>query len=350
VLEGAVFQPGDAYAYRTLMQEEPEPLFIIGAYRSGTSVLSWALGQHPNIFVLPETYWIASLAIGAQAAYAQGQQNPGAAHLPSFEHGPEEFFPHQGRCIDGFVRFGRDKLRHRYDIRPWLRREDVGGEPYQWFRAGTEPKRRWVDGTPRNALCVYELVAVLPRARFLHLVRSPHEVARSLMQFQRAGGPKHSQKLAYKVWFHVARAAWRAERAFGPERVRRIYYRDLTERPEQLIRECLELIGEPYSPDCLLPLARRINSSEVEGQATPDQRYRGGRFPAHIRRAEELFAQIGSPQTECRGPDEEVYRLLQKEAERRARVWIKGQELYERYTRVRERRYVHWLDRLGLLP
>ena len=32
-----------------------KPVFIIGSPRSGTSILTWALGQHPNLYPLEET-------------------------------------------------------------------------------------------------------------------------------------------------------------------------------------------------------------------------------------------------------------------------------------------------------
>lgn len=47
----------------------PRPIFVIGAYRSGTSVLTWSLGQHPDIWPIEETGWLAMLANGALAGY-----------------------------------------------------------------------------------------------------------------------------------------------------------------------------------------------------------------------------------------------------------------------------------------
>ena len=43
----------------------PRPIFIIGAPRSGTSITTWVLGQHPNIQTMPETGWIASMGVAA---------------------------------------------------------------------------------------------------------------------------------------------------------------------------------------------------------------------------------------------------------------------------------------------
>jgi hypothetical protein len=43
-----------------------KPIFVVGSPRSDTSILSWCLGQHPNILVLPESVWMGDFAIGSR--------------------------------------------------------------------------------------------------------------------------------------------------------------------------------------------------------------------------------------------------------------------------------------------
>jgi hypothetical protein len=54
-----------------------------------------------------------------------------------------------------------------------------------------------------------------------------------------------------------------AERAYGPETIRRLRYADLVNLSETAIRPLLDFLEEPYTAKCLDPLERRINSSKV---------------------------------------------------------------------------------------
>ena len=48
------------------------PIFVVGSPRSGTSILTWCLGQHPNIFPVPESNWMGNFAINVAMAYRVG--------------------------------------------------------------------------------------------------------------------------------------------------------------------------------------------------------------------------------------------------------------------------------------
>jgi hypothetical protein len=39
-----------------------KPIFIVGAPRSGTSILAWCLGQHPNILPQEESNWLGAFS------------------------------------------------------------------------------------------------------------------------------------------------------------------------------------------------------------------------------------------------------------------------------------------------
>ena len=66
----------------------------------------------------------------------------------------------------------------------------------------------------------------------------------------------------------AALAGVEAETRLGDERVLRVTYDDLLERPEALVRRCLEFVGEPYDARCLRPL-RGIRTGTFAERAAP---------------------------------------------------------------------------------
>jgi hypothetical protein len=226
------------------------PVFIVGSPRSGTSILTWCLGQHPNIFPVPESKWMGNFALNLAVSYRLGAARGDRTILSWMDILPDEFFTAFGRTInDDLI------LAHRSDLE----------RKRKMKRSPSEPKMRWVDGTPDYSLDIYALRKLFPQALFIHIVRNVCDVVRSMLNFHRVAGIElvRNEEAAYRYWLRMVRACMQAEAAYGPLVVKRLLYSSLIDDPASAMRSLLDFVGEPYCAGCLEPLKRRINSSNV---------------------------------------------------------------------------------------
>ena len=230
----------------------PRPIFIIGSPRSGTSVFTWAVGQHPNLLPIEETSWLARAATDLGVAYSIGSARGERSHLSAAGISRAEMFELSGRAFNELVVRGGE-------------RAEIGeaDDAFAVRRAATDPKRRWVDGTPENSFAVYGIHLLFPEARFVHLVRDVRAVVRSLVNFSNAGGQDMAPTEAWQKWFDCVSSAHNAERALGSNVVLRLRHQELVDDPEGTLERCMAHVGEELHPDCLRPLGDRINSSNV---------------------------------------------------------------------------------------
>jgi Sulfotransferase family len=266
-----------------------KPIFAVGSPRSGTSILTWCLGHHPNLFPVPESNWMGDFAANVAVAHQTGSARGDYSILSAMDIRDDEFFAAFGRSINELI------VGHRRDLE--IKRENSNSPSkvnLRWLEAtsmAAGPKARWVDGTPEYSLHICGLRKLFPEARFIHVFRDVDAVVRSMVNFHRATGIQlvANEEDAYKYWLRTVRACLKAEEAYSPDVVYRLRYTNLVEKPESALRSLLDFLGEPYSAKCLEPLSQRINSSNVP----PD--FRSGdpaTDPAIMEEARRLSAEI----------------------------------------------------------
>ena len=251
-------------------KELNRPIFVVGSPRSGTSILTWCLGHHPNIFPVPESNWMGDFAVNVALAYRVGAARDYYSILSAMDIPNDELFAAFGRSINDLI------LGHRTDLerKRFAKRIELKIDP-RWIKAASTaagPKTCWVDGTPEYSFHIYGLRKLFPQALFVHLVRDVRAVVRSMINFHRVTEIRlvANEEEAYRYWIRTVSACLVAERAYGPSVVYRIGYADLINEPESTMRSLLDFLSEPYTARCLEPLSQRINSSNVSDDFKAD--------------------------------------------------------------------------------
>jgi Sulfotransferase family/Putative peptidoglycan binding domain len=307
-----------------MQKEINRPIFVVGSPRSGTSILAWCLGYHPNIFPVPESNWMGDFAVNVGGSYQVGAARGILSILSAMGISRDEFFSHIGRSINSLIlkhRCDLDRKRLIIAVQRLLKEQgfylgEVTGEfddvtsaaVRRYGNAGgllyselvdslrtaasdSQCKTRWVDQTPQYSFHVCGLRKLFPDALFIHIVRDVTSVVRSMLNFHRLAGTHlvGNEEEAYETWLRMVKTCLKAEEAYGPRVVYRLRYSSLVGNPESALRSVLDFVGEQYSAKCLEPLSQRINSSNVPPDYRSDD---PATDPAIVEEARRLSAKI----------------------------------------------------------
>lgn len=217
------------------MPEYPKPpVFIVGAPRSGTTLLGRILDRHPALAICNETRFFEEV-YPQRAAF-------GALERPE----NRERFIHELLLTARVRLLGNDleKLRRQL-MEQGVTYRDVYRCLMQFY-ADSQGKPRCGDKTPVHSFFTETLSEWYPGAPIIHLVRDPRDVVASLQRMPWAPKSIVNNSL---FWVLFNRAA--AQSQHRPEYLR-VYYEQLVADPERELRRICSHIGEDYS-DSLLP-------------------------------------------------------------------------------------------------
>jgi hypothetical protein len=203
---------------------------IVGAPRSGTTLLRLMLDSHPELAIPPETGFLA-LAPKLAGSGDRLRERFFAA-VTGFGH-PSPAWPDFGIPADEF-------RRALAELSPFTAAE--GFRTFYRLYAARQGKPRWGDKTPLYCLSLDAIRRALPEARFVHLIRDGRDVAVSLRRMWFSPGREIETQAAY--WRRCVRAARRAGE--GREDYLEVRYEDLVLHTRPTLERICAFVGLSY--------------------------------------------------------------------------------------------------------
>ena len=242
------------------------PIFIVGSSRSGTTLLSSCLRQHPAIHITNETHYFDDLRPRLLKRLNSGE-NEAALR--------EEAVRYFRRLDAGLYAVAANP--DDSEITPeafharaqsWAGDIDSYFDAYCQFQMERHGHARWGEKTPRH---VYQLNAILerfPTAKVVFKVRDPRAVAASYQHWKyegrrfldaekdldrerdRAAKSYHPLIMAM-MWRSGVRTFLSAQQRYGDTSILRIRYEDLVADPQPTLEALCTFLDEPYEPTML---------------------------------------------------------------------------------------------------
>lgn len=238
------------------------PVLIVGAARSGSSILYRLLQRHPSFWVhaspeganMEESH-IFEFPFSLQSAPARAflLHQPEAVHQARALAGPA-FLPHLISVVQ-HLRLGRSLRALAWRFTGQARRCRAYLELAQQARQTT----RLLEKTPRHIDSLPEIRATLPRAHLLYIYRHPLEVFSSYRRRLAIARSNPKADPSEWKWLSVGERKFASlyrrqmglaerERQRNPELFRAVRYEDLMRHPAATVAGILEFLGEAVVP------------------------------------------------------------------------------------------------------
>jgi len=217
------------------------PIFIVGANRSGTTLLRLILNAHSRIAIPDELVYF-------DYNFSRGSFRPW--HHPGFSQEQYEQFVSRflERNEEALAPLSIDHLKHEilsssaFDLR----------EPYAralqaW--AAHHGKQRWGEKTPGNLFYVDLIYDMFPEARFIYMMRDPRAGVDSMNRSVLFSGDTVINALNRLKYMQDGLA--KLQTAVPNEQRTVLKYEELVAHPEPTIQALCAFIGEDFEPQML---------------------------------------------------------------------------------------------------
>ncbi|XOV81736.1 MAG: sulfotransferase [bacterium] len=203
---------------QTDTQSATGPFFIVGAARSGTTLLRLILGHHSRICKCEEMEYVTPELINGNAS----------------------------ADIEGYI--------HRLELDRGFRLSDYSINKSLSFEEMARDflvQRKSIDGKPIVGATVHhhfeQLPKIWPKAKFIYLTRDPRDVARSSVQMGWVGHPWYGAEF----WLAAYRS-WQSLRTKVEDTVcLEVRFEDLIAEPESCVRRVCNFLNVTFEPEMM---------------------------------------------------------------------------------------------------
>jgi Sulfotransferase family len=211
------------------------PFFIIGAGRSGTTLLRLILAGHSRLHIPPETWFIRPLV--------QALPLTEPLDLAQVEHAVS-IMTSDYRWPD--LAIAADDLRRWALALQQPRLVEIINLVYQKHLADSG-KQRFGDKTPIYYEIVPQLLTLYPTAKFIHLIRDGRDVAISWID---VGWERYYERDKFE-WIHAIENRRVHLNAAYADRILTVKYEDLVSDLEATVRRICVFLNEDFEPAML---------------------------------------------------------------------------------------------------
>lgn len=221
------------------LPHEPRYFFLVGSPRSGTTLLQTMIMRAPGVCMPPELHFV---------------------HIT---------YKRRHRMAD--IRTDRGWEQARNAIKARCKHSDIDMDEslfdalctqrdrtYSWlFRAwliaiGAVDGAQFVgEKTPNHCEWVFEIIAMIPEARIVHIMRDPRDSAVS----QREAFGRQALQAAVR-WKRDLEVHRDCQRLIPSDRYTAVRYEDFVTDPEAVLKPLAAFLGLSYTPDMLNPAGR----------------------------------------------------------------------------------------------
>lgn len=235
-------------------------VFLVGSPRSGTTLLQRLVAAHPALTSFPESHFFYALC--GDSRYRK------ALRLARRGHVRERLLA----FLEESSKEGEEERRHRVErcralfYGPWI---ELFVELLDDL-AHARGARGWIEKTPLHLHYLHLMERYVPSARILHIVRSGVPVVASVRRVTGAhpeawGGERSVEACVERWLFDMARH----RKYLGAPGHHFVRYRELVERPAEVLGEVCDFLDLPFS-------SAMLDEATGEGIVLPGEPWKEG--------------------------------------------------------------------------